>query len=750
MIDLRSFIALLKDQPWYFGQIVAVHELPAKGAEYAELKEPLPEPLQRYLSAKGIRLYSHQVEAIERIRSGENVVIATPTASGKTLAFNLPIFERLYRDKQATALYLYPLKALTNDQLRTIREMEKATGLALEAAVYDGDTPQHLRPGIRERSRLVLTNPYALHEYLPWHYKWKRFFRNLEFVVIDEGHRYRGVFGSNVAMLIRRLRRILKYYGSDPQFILSSATIANPEEFAEKLTGKRFTVISKDGSAHGPRYFIFWNPLKYPDRSAHRQTSDLLALHVESDLQTLCFTISRALAELIARWTKEAVPKRRIVSYRAGYLPEERREIERGLKERKLDGVAATNALELGVDIGGLDAVIISGYPGTVISVWQQAGRAGRGVDPALVTLVGFENPLDQYFMGHPEEFFSRPHEHAIIDLKNKHILIGHLLCAAAELPLAPSDLEILGVDEGYLKPLEHRFLERSSVGWIYRGTVRPVDLVNLDNISERTIQVLCDGELLETMDYNHALEEAYPGAVLLHQGETYLIKELDLEKDVALAVKEDVDYYTEALKVSEVGILREGWSHTVELGWLKLGLGELRVTERVIGYRIRRYDRILGVKELRLPAVEFETTGLWLALPESLREEIERAGRGWPGGLHGVEHALIAIAPFYAMCDRWDIGGVSAPLHPDIGGAGIFIYDGFPGGIGIAEKLFTLLPEWVEATYKLVRDCPCEEGCPSCIYSPKCGNQNHPLDKGAAVAILAAIKEALPVKAAA
>ncbi|MCR4405168.1 MAG: DEAD/DEAH box helicase [Candidatus Acetothermia bacterium] len=750
MVDPRSFISSLKAQPWYSGQIVAVKELPAKEAEYAEearlLKTPFPEPLERYLSARGIRLYSHQVEALERIRAGENVVITTPTASGKTLAFNLPIFERLHRDKKATALYLYPLKALTNDQLRAIRELEEATGLALEAAVYDGDTPQHLRPKIRERSRVVLTNPYALHEYLPWHYKWQRFFQNLKFVVIDEGHRYRGVFGSNVALLIRRLRRILSYYGSEPQFILSSATIANPEEFAFKLTGKEFTVVSRDGSAHGPRYFIFWNPLKYPARSAHRQTSDLLALHVESGLQTLCFTISRALAELVARWAKEAAPERRIASYRAGYLPEERREIERGLKERELDGVAATNALELGVDIGGLDAVIISGYPGTVISTWQQAGRAGRGREPALVTLVGFENPLDQYFMNHPEEFFSRPHEHAIIDLENEHILMGHLLCAAAELPLGRSELKLLGANEDHLKPLEGKFLQKSSVGWIYRGTVRPVDLVNLDSISERTVQVLCDGELLETMEFNRALEEAHPGAVLLHQGETYLIKELDLEKDVALAAKEEVDYYTDALKISEVSLLRA--HRTQEVSGLELGLGELRVTERVIGYRVRRYERTVGIKDLQLPAVEFETTGLWLALPDSLRGEVERAGRGWPGGLHGAEHALIAMAPFYAMCDRWDIGGVSTPFDPDLKGPGIFIYDGFPGGIGITEKLYELLLEWVEATYRLVRDCPCAEGCPSCIYSPKCGNQNRPLDKEAAVAILAAIREALSASA--
>jgi DEAD/DEAH box helicase domain-containing protein len=458
-------------------------------------------------------------------------------------------------------------------------------------------------------------------------------------------------------------------------------------------------------------------------------------LHVRSGLQTLCFTISRSLAELVARWAREALPDKKITSYRAGYLPEERREIERGLKEREIDGVASTNALELGVDIGGLDSVIISGYPGTVISVWQRAGRAGRGTEPAAVTLIGFENPLDQYFMNHPEEFFARPHEHAIIDLENEYILMGHLLCAAAELPLRRSELELFGAEEKHLQPLEERFLQKTPVGWIYRGTARPVDLVNLDNISDRTIQVLCDGKLLETIDYPRALEEAHPGAVLLHQGETYLVKELDLERNVALVVKDDVDYYTDALKVSEVGVLGEQGSR--KIGELKLTLGELHVEERFIGYRIRRYDRTLGLKELKLPSVEFETVGLWLALPEGIKQKAEEKGLDWAGGLHGAEHALIAMAPFYAMCDRWDIGGVSAPFHSDTGGAAIFVYDGFPGGIGISEKLFELFPEWLEATHRLVRDCPCAEGCPSCIYSPKCGNQNEPLDKRATLLIL-------------
>lgn len=736
-MKIDALVKKLKSQDWYNDQIEIIKEIQQKEAAHAELKEPLPEQLQRYLVEQSIKLYTHQVEAIERIRAGENVAITTPTASGKTLAFNLPIFEQLCKDRKATALYLYPLKALANDQLKAIRDIETATRIDLNANVYDGDTPAHIRPRIRENSRIVLSNPYALHQYLPWHHKWRRFFKNLKFIVIDEAHRYRGVFGSNVAMLIRRLRRILDYYSADPQFVLSSATFANAEEHAKKLTGKRFVLIAEDGSAHGPKYFIFWNPLKHLGRSVHRQTGDLLTLHVSAGLQTLCFTISRALAELVARWAREDVPQKKITAYRAGYLPEERREIERGLKQREIAGVASTNALELGMDIGGLDSVIISGYPGTVISTWQQAGRAGRGRDPAVVTLVAFENPLDQYFMKHPQEFFERPHEHAIIDLENEHILMGQLMCAAAELPLKEPEERFFGRGmKERLNPLEkENLLQKTPLGWIYKGVARPVDMVSLDSISDQTVEVICEGELLETIDLRRACWEVHPGAVFLHLGETYLVKELDPDEGVAIVAKEDVDYYTEPLETSEVTILQEREQR--RFADLKLSLGEVHVRERVIGYRVRKYDHTVGVQGLDLSPIDFETVGLWFTLPKKVERAARSAGRDWAGGLHGAEHALIAMTPFYAMCDRWDIGGVSTPFHQDTGRATIFIYDAFPGGIGISEKACSLFEELTKATYKLIKDCPCEEGCPSCIYSPKCGNRNEPLDKEAALMIL-------------
>ncbi len=724
--------------------VVALKRLPAREAQYAAPNAPLPEPLERFLSERGLKLFTHQVETLEGARRGENVMLTTPTASGKTLAFNLAVFEKLYYDPEATALYVYPLKALTQDQLRTLQSLEKATGIEARAAVYDGDTPEHLRPKIREEARIILTNPHALHQYLPWHHKWKRFWKNLKFVVLDEAHVYRGVFGSNVAFLLRRLRRIVECYGAKPQFILSSATTANPEEHSEKLTGLRFHVIRESGAPQGERFFLLWNPLAYPEHSVHRQTSELLAYLASRGLQTLCFTVSRKLAELIAIWAEELSDlKGAIAAYRAGYLPQERREIEHKLKTGELQGVASTTALELGIDVGSLDAVIISGYPGTVSSTWQMAGRAGRGADPSLVIFMGFENPLDQYLLKHPEHLFEKPHEHAIVDLENPYIVMGHAMCASAELPLHPQkDRKYLGERVGEaLRSLERqKLVHKTPTGWVYRGMARPVDVVPLDHISERSVTVLCDDRVLEVLEYRRALGEAHPGAVLLHRGETYVIEDLDLQAGIARAVRQDVEYYTDALRSVDLHLRK-----TLEkrkTPWGVLAVGEVDVVERVTAYRVRRYDKTLGVHPLDLPPVEFETVALYFTLPEELEQQILDEGRDWAGGLHAAEHALIAMTPYHAMCDRWDVGGLSTPHHPDTNAATIFLYDGYPGGIGIAEKIFELFPDLVRVTHELIRDCGCETGCPSCIYSPKCGNQNEPLDKQAALALLEFLKE--------
>jgi DEAD/DEAH box helicase domain-containing protein len=754
---MEEIIAGLRNDPHFRDRLVHCEILPAKGPVCGTLSEALPGPLRHYLKKKNIELYSHQAEASEALGAGANVIITTPTASGKTLAYAVPIFREMIRDPDAAALFLYPTKALANDQLKVLREMEKATGIDARAAVYDGDTPASRRPGIRERSRIIISNPHELHQILPWHHKWQGFLRNLRFVVLDEAHRYRGVLGSNMAFLIRRLRRIALSYGSDPRLVLSSATLANPLEFSEKLTGLPCTLIDRDGSPKGRKYFLFCNP--YFDGagtlSTHQETRELFLFFLRRHLQTLCFTVSRKMAELIAQWSKKSVREsdpglaERIAAYRAGYLPEERRDLENRLKRGTLLGVTSTNALELGIDVGSLDCVIISGYPGTMISTWQQAGRSGRGTGESVAALVAFENPLDQYFMRHPDVFFGRSHEHAIIDLANPHILSGQLLCAAAEMPLRPGEETALpdGDIPGIMKALEDEgLLKETPHGWVYAGRSRATEIVSMDHISSDAYRVLCEGETIETMDQAQSFREGHPGGVLLHQGETYVVEELDLRNHIIRAKKGDVDYYTEAMKVADLSILRE-ISHRVTLSSSKgpgfsLILGDLEVTERFIGYKVIQRDRFLGMESLDLPPLTFKTVGLWFSFSEDTLNEISEQKRDAAGGLHGAEHALIAVMPFHVMCDRWDMGGLSTPRHPDTMRPTIFVYDGFEGGIGLAEKAFDLFGEISSMTLELVRDCPCEEGCPACIYSPKCGNDNKPLDKEAARMILEKLRD--------
>jgi DEAD/DEAH box helicase domain-containing protein len=744
---IENFVRKIERMRSYKQQIAHIETIPTQKACFGELEKPLPSCIQDFLYRKNIQLFCHQADAINEIRKGKNVVIATPTASGKTLSFNIPVFEAIYKNEKATALYLYPTKALTNDQLKVLREMEHETGIEACSNVYDGDTPKHQRPSIRKNSKVILSNPYGLHQYLPWHYKWKSFFQNITFVIIDEAHVYRGVFGSNVAMLIRRLLRICNHYGSEPQIIISSATIANPEEHATKLTGKKFEIISRDGAPKGKKLFLFWNPPFIDDtktirRSTHQETKDLFVINMSERLQTLCFTSSRQMAELITRWTRDELRKKSpklahsITAYRAGYIPQERRDIENRLKTRNLIGVTSTNALELGIDIGSLDSVIISGYPGTVISTWQQAGRAGRGTSDSLVTLVAFQNPLDQYFMKHPEDFFGRPNERAIIDLHNPYISAGHLMCAASELPIKGEDQKYFGrLFSENLNALEQQNLVRKTPnGWVYSGTARPVEIVNLDSISDKTVRVLHNGELLETLALTKAYEETHEGAVLLHQGETYLVEEFNLNGLIAKVRREDVNYYTESRKTVDVAIKK---TYEEKTDGFNIGLGEVSVTEHYHDYVIKTYDEVIGRESLDLPPLTFSTIGMWFTIPTEIENEIQERGLDFQGGIHAVEHAMIAMAPFYAMCDRRDIGGLSTSMHPDTGCSTIFIYDGFEGGIGISENLYCVVKELWDKTLSLINNCECKDGCPSCIFSPKCGNENDPLDKQAAIIIL-------------
>lgn len=718
-----------------------MEEIDAREPEYDDVNRPLHEKLRAYLDAEKIRLYSHQARAIDLALEGKNVVICTPTASGKSLAFNVPVFEALLEDKKATALYLYPMKALSNDQLKTLIRMDEALGTKARPAVYDGDTPQSARATIRDTSRIIVSNPYAIHRYLAWNDKWRRFFSGLKYVIIDEAHTYRGVFGSGVAMLLRRLLRVLKRYGSDPQFILSSATIFNPEEHSKKLTGKEFTVVRRDGSGRGKKQFLFWNPpvLSGQRASTHHETAGLLVKELDYGLQTLCFTKSRRMAELVAMWARDrnnGVYRNEIAPYRAGYLPEDRRKIEDDLKSGRLKAVTSTNALEVGIDIGSLDSVIISGYPGTRISTWQQAGRAGRGKGDSLVTLVAFDDPIDQFYMKHPERFFGSRSEEAIIDLQNPYILMGHLMCASAEMPLTANDSLYFGDVSGIVETMASAGLLRSTPrGYIYGGSKNPSELVSLNKISSAGVNVLCEGRVIETLEVARACSEAHTGAVLLHQGDTYLIENLDLGLGIAKAMRQSVDYYTEALKLSDVAIRSEKAHKTVN--GIDVHLGDVTVTEQYYEYAVKRYEKLVGYFPLDLPPQTFQSVAFWFTLSPEVQERLLEQGHDFNGGIHAVEHGLIAMAPVYALCDRWDLGGLSTPLHPDTGLPTIFVYDGYEGGIGIAEKCYEIFPELCAATLAMIRECECEEGCPACIYSPKCGNKNAPLDKVTALRLL-------------
>ena len=741
-----DLLRLLETVPSYRNRVAHIETTEPFPPRYGGLEKPLSPALEAFLIQNGIRLYAHQSEAINTSRNGKNVILTTPTASGKTLAFNLPVFEALETDSASRALYLYPTKALANDQVFPLDQLTRYTGVVANAAIYDGDTPQSKRAAIRDKSRIILSNPHELHQVLCWHAKWRPFLAGLKYIVIDEAHRYRGVFGSHIAFVIRRLLRLCRHYGSEPRFILSTATLANPCEFARNLTGQDFVCIAEDGSPHGKKHFVLYNPFfnGIGEKSVHHESKDLLVSCIKEDLQTLCFTGSRKMAELITLWAREdarlssARLADSIAAYRAGFLPEERRSIERQLKDGSMKGVVSTNALELGIDIGSLDAVIISGYPGTMMSTRQQAGRAGRKGGEALAILVAGSNPLDQYFVKHPDRFFSRSHEHAVIDPKNPYILSGHLLCAAAELPLNEETDRVFFGDSmnDFLPELEsHDLVRKTSRGWVYTGRGRAADAVRLDGLPGETFRIMCKGRLLETMDRGQAYREAHKGAIMLHQGETYLVNEMDLENHTCRVSGTEVDYYTQPLK--EVNLVVIETLATKEVNGMKCAFGDVEVTECFTGYKIKRKDTIIGVEPLSLPPLTFRTKAFWFVPPPSVEKSVNGAGSDFAGGLHGAEHAIIALMPLHVMCDRWDIGGLSSASFGETGEPVIFVYDGCEGGIGLAEKAYEILPALFTSAYELVGDCSCEEGCPSCIYSPKCGNDNQPLDKAATSCIL-------------
>lgn len=732
-----EFLAHLMSRPEYRGQITHIQEIPSRPARYAELDPPLAGPLEKALSELGIgRLYTHQALSTSYAREGKNVVVATGTASGKSLCYNMPVLERLHRDRLATALYVFPTKALAQDQLRgllRLKEHLSPAGQLLVGGTYDGDTPRNTRKELREKANCILTNPDMLHgAILPYHPSWSRFFQNLAFVVLDEMHAYRGVFGSHVANCIRRLARVCRHYGSKPQFICCSATVANPEEFARSLLGQEVDLVDDDGSPRGPKRFALWNPPRLEDgvgrRSANTEATNLMAELVRRRIQTVTFTRTRAVAELISRYTREELSRyggglsERVKAYRGGYLPAERREIEKALFAGDLIGVASTNALELGIDVGGLDASIMVGYPGTVASTWQQAGRAGRSSDESLAVLVAHDSPIDQYLMHHPSYFFGRSPENAIIDPDNPHVVLGHLRSACFELPLQVIEEKDFGASAPALLELleeQGETIYRAN-RWYWTGKGFPPDDVNLRTVSENTYTImdLAQGNhCIGTMDEPSAFMQLFPQAVYLHYGETYIVESLNIADKTAFVRRAEVDYFTQAVTDRRVKIEAED----SETSWRKSKVcsGDLSVT--VISYmfkKIKFYSKdSIGFGKIDLPPCTIDTGGFWLVPPVPCLHAVRRLGRNPVEGLLGIANVACEIIPLYVMCDPMDIG--SAIDSSNIGVPTLFIYDRYPGGIGFAAKAYENVESVFTACLELIRSCGCDDGCPSCVGAP-------------------------------
>ncbi|NLG29335.1 MAG: DEAD/DEAH box helicase [Chloroflexi bacterium] len=779
--DLLASIARAMDVP-AGQQIVHVETLERQAPVYASPSPPLPQALQRSLRQMGIeQLYSHQVEAIERVRRGEYVVVVTATASGKTLCYNLPIIERILADRSTRALYLYPINALINDQLKSLFRLN--LGLSREAvsvARYTGALQSDQRKTVRDRNPcILLTNPEMLHlSLLLWHDRWAELWRNLRYIVIDEVHTYRGVFGSNMAQLLRRMLRMAHHYGAAPQFICCSATIANPGELAERLTGQSFSVVDRDGAGRSRRYFVLWNPPLAADapsglrRSHTDEAVALLQLCVQANYNTIVFARARGLTERMLRLARtsddpdgpadaEAPDPAPISAYRAGYLAEERETIENRLKSGELQGVITTNALELGIDIGSLDAAIIAGYPGTIMSTWQQAGRAGRRGRDALIVLVASHNPLDQYYVRHPHVFFAQTHERAIIDEQNPYIRLKHLLCAARELPLAPDELRLLSTEMSEtldgLREAELLVPAIDSPGLTYPRSRRDIHFaVSLRSASHETYQILNQQRVeVGTIEPPNVYREAHPGAIYQHGEDSYRVTFLDRRRRVVRVREETLPHYTRASSATTLRIARVYASQTLATrsGPLTVALGDVVVQETVVAYQELTLSTNEMVRRVTLDqplTLTLHTTAMWVQVPENVAdlpllptappESDATPAPPLAAALHAIEHLVTGVLPLLVMCDRRDIDGYHALQHPDLGAAAAFVYDAYEGAIGLAEVAYQRAGDLLRLAYDTVTRCQCLTGCPSCIQSGVCRLRNESLDKQAAIALLGAL----------
>ncbi len=746
---IAEYIEALLTSGRFRDQVAHHSVLPPVVAQSADPADPWPPPLAAALRAVGIeRLYSHQAQAVDLVRAGRHCVVATPTASGKSLVYNLPFFEKAHRDPTSRALYLFPLKALAQDQLRAFWGLAAALGGGgPQAAIYDGDTSAWQRRKIRrDPPHAILTNPEMLHlAILPHHARWADFLARLEILVIDEVHTYRGILGAHMAQVFRRLGRVCAHYGAAPTVVCSSATVGNPGELARQLTGLEVQTVGRSGAPRGPRHLVLLDPIESPARAAIA----LLKAALHRGLRTIVYTQSRKLAELIALWASQEAGgfAGRISAYRAGLLPEERREIERRLAAGDLLAVIATSALELGIDVGDLDLCLLVGYPGSIVATWQRGGRVGRNGQPSAVVLIAAEDALDQYFIRNPSELLQRPPEAAVVNPYNAEVLARHLVCAAAELPLR--------VDEPYLQaPAAAQALNALEKGGVLLRSAAGRDLfaarraphrkVDLRGGGEHyTIVHLDSGQTLGEIDAYRAFRETHPGAIYLHGGVSFRVEALDIAGRTVTAAPLRVDYYTRVRVTKETRILAVADAGTA---WgVGVFTGRLRVTEQVTGYekvRIGSQAKV-AILALDLPPQVFETEGVWFAIPREIQWAVEAGQRHFMGALHALEHAAIGVAPLIVLADRSDLGGLATPFDPQVGGPAVFIYDAVPGGAGLSREAFRQAAALLAAAHRAIATCACESGCPSCVHSPKCGSGNRPIDKQGALFLLAQLRAA-------
>jgi DEAD/DEAH box helicase domain-containing protein len=754
--NLIKSLEMLREISLKNDSLRAIKHLPAQEGNYLEYPKQVHPALVKALREKGFeRLYTHQYSSWEALEQGKNVVVVTPTASGKTLCYNLPVLDAMLKNPSARALYLFPTKALANDQRAELDETIKLLPEEIRIFTYDGDTPQDARKAIRARGHIVLTNPDMLHAgILPHHTKWIKLFENLKYIVIDELHNYRGIFGSHLANVLRRLKRVAQFYGSSPQFVLCTATIANPLEMAEKMIEAPVALVDNNGAPRGEKYILFYTPPVVNRflgirRSYVNESRRVASLFLKNSLQTIVFAQSRLVTEVLVTYLKEDIEKTikeegLIRGYRGGYLPLKRREIEKGLREGKILGVVSTNALELGIDIGTLDVAVLAGYPGTIASTWQRTGRAGRKTGTSAAVLVASSSPLDQFIVNHPDYFFSKSPEKALINPDNLSILINHVECAAFELPF--QDGEKFGTVEigEILKYLEEdQLVHHSKDKWYYTSEAYPADGISLRSISSDNFVVVDATErtkAIAEVDFTSALTTLHPKAIYICEGEQYFVEELDYEQRKAYVKKTDVDYYTDAIDYTKIKILDV--FDKKRLDRFDTAHGEVHVATQVVGFKKIKFHTMenVGAGDLSLPQNEMHTTSYWLTVPASILQSLPFSSEQKINGLYGLAYTLHHVSPLFLMCDLHDIGasigdnstGESVPpkdmlakIQPLHGTPfyfemdfepNIFIYDNYPGGIGLSPSLFDLEKRLLETCLQTIAACPCQDGCPSCV----------------------------------